>query len=282
MALEFVSYGSAEDFLRNVQPFLLEQEVENCLILGLSGTLASGGAVTPPGSNAPVFYAVTRDGGVRIAAMRTPPYKILITRAAGDDLKCLIQGIDEADPEIPGVGADKVYVKAFADQWCDLAGKSSRLGMQLRIHELTEVSPPKWPTGKLRLAAASELDLLYEWMRGFAEDAGTKNVRVPEDWIPGAVKAEQVYLWDDDGPVSMAIWGRATDSGVSIRGVYTPRDKRNRGYASAVVAAVSQMWLDRGKRFICLFTDLANPTSNHIYYELGYRPVVDVDDYLFD
>jgi hypothetical protein len=282
VALKFVKYDSPQVFLAAAESFLLQREVENCLILGLSGSLVSGGLVAPPGSDTPGFYAVTNDGDVRVAAMRTPPYKLLITRAAGSELECLIQRIHAADPDIPGVGADRPTVKPFADQWCELTGKSARLGVQMRIHELTEVTPPKLPPGKLRLASASEFDLLYEWMRGFAEDAGTSTVRAPEDWIPAAVEEEQVYLWDDDGPVSMAIWGRATDNGVSIRGVYTPRDLRNRGYASAVVAGVSQLWLDRGKRFACLFTDLTNPTSSHIYYEVGYRPVVDVDDYLFD
>ena len=282
MALEFVRYGGVEDFLRNVEPFLLKREVENCLILGLSGSLASGVVVQPPGLDAPAFYAVIDGDEVRAAAMRTSPYKILITRAAGIEMECLIQGIHVVDRGIPGVGTDKVTGQAFAERWVEITGKSSRVGMQLRIHELAEVTAPKWPDGKLRFAETDELDLLYEWLRGFAEDAGTTTVRRSEDWVPAAVEADQVYLWDDGGPVSMAIWGRATDNGVSIRGVYTPRDKRNKGYASAVVAGVSQLWLDRGKRFACLFTDLANPTSNDIYYELGYRPVVDVDDYVFD
>jgi predicted GNAT family acetyltransferase len=28
-------------------------------------------------------------------------------------------------------------------------------------------------------------------------------------------------------------------------------------------------------RWCSLFTDLANPTSNHIYAEIGYRPAAD-------
>ena len=35
------------------------------------------------------------------------------------------------------------------------------------------------------------------------------------------------------------------------------------------------MLLDDGSR-VCLFTDLANPTSNRIYAALGFRPVVDM------
>jgi predicted GNAT family acetyltransferase len=39
--------------------------------------------------------------------------------------------------------------------------------------------------------------------------------------------------------------------------------------------------LAEGRRFCFLFTDLGNPTSNHIYQEIGYRPVADVDVYRF-
>jgi uncharacterized protein len=34
-------------------------------------------------------------------------------------------------------------------------------------------------------------------------------------------------------------------------------------------------------RYCCLYTDLANPTSNAIYYRIGYRPVCDAAEYFF-
>ena len=63
--------------------------------------------------------------------------------------------------------------------------------------------------------------------------------------------------------------------------MYTPPPARGRGYASALVAEASQLQLDAGRRFCFLFTDLANPTSNHIYQAIGYEPVRDVDEYRF-
>ena len=44
---------------------------------------------------------------------------------------------------------------------------------------------------------------------------------------------------------------------------------------------VSQYLLDSGRKFCTLFTDLANLTSNHIYQEVGYEAVCDVDEYKF-
>jgi predicted GNAT family acetyltransferase len=64
--------------------------------------------------------------------------------------------------------------------------------------------------------------------------------------------------------------------------VYTPPGLRGRGYASALVAAVSQAQLDAGRTFVFLFTDLANPTANHIYQAIGYERVRDIDAWLFE
>ena len=80
----------------------------------------------------------------------------------------------------------------------------------------------------------------------------------------------------------MAGVGSQTPNGVRIGPVYTPPEARNRGYASALVAAISQAQLDAGRRFCFLFTDLANPTSNHIYQMIGYEPVRDVDMWRHD
>lgn len=68
----------------------------------------------------------------------------------------------------------------------------------------------------------------------------------------------------------------ATAAGVARVGpVYTPAERRRHGYGAAVTAAGTQDALDRGAQQVVLFTDLANPTSNAIYQELGYRPVTD-------
>ena len=95
-----------------------------------------------------------------------------------------------------------------------------------------------------------------------------------------------IYLWATEAtaysqPVSMAMKTRPTRCGISVTLVYTPPEMRRRGYASACVAELSRMLLDEGWEYCSLYTDLANPTSNHIYAEIGYGPVCDVDEYEF-
>jgi predicted GNAT family acetyltransferase len=79
----------------------------------------------------------------------------------------------------------------------------------------------------------------------------------------------------------MAMKLRPIRNGISVSYVYTPPHLRRRGYATACVAELSRSLLASGYTFCALFTDQANPTSNHIYWEIGYRPVADFDEILF-
>lgn len=51
--------------------------------------------------------------------------------------------------------------------------------------------------------------------------------------------------------------------------IFTPKEMRGQGYASAVTYLITKKILDDGKTAV-LFTDSTNPTSNSIYQKLGY------------
>ena len=136
--------------------------------------------------------------------------------------------------------------------------------------------------------AREDEELVLEWYANFHRDG------LGDDPDPSRVKkqvlrymnAEKLYrglmIWDLDGkPVSMAGYSGPTPNGIRIGAVYTPPDLRRKGYASACTAGLSQHLLDLGFQFCFLFTDLLNPTSNHIYQQIGFEPVCDVDQYSF-
>ena len=91
-----------------------------------------------------------------------------------------------------------------------------------------------------------------------------------------------MLLWEDDGPVSLAGYGGETPHGIRVGPVYTPPEHRGRGYATALVAALSAARLAEGRRFCFLHTDLANPTSNAIYERIGYERVCESAEILFE
>jgi len=62
--------------------------------------------------------------------------------------------------------------------------------------------------------------------------------------------------------------------------VYTPPEHRRHGYAGALTGEITTRILAQSNQ-PCLYTDLANPTSNKIYAQLGYVPVADFIDLTF-
>ena len=63
--------------------------------------------------------------------------------------------------------------------------------------------------------------------------------------------------------------------GGTVNYVYTPKNLRGNGFASELVARLSQDILDSGKKAVFLYTQLDNPTSNKIYASLGFRVISD-------
>ena len=53
--------------------------------------------------------------------------------------------------------------------------------------------------------------------------------------------------------------------------VYTPPHCRRRGYAGALVGAVTEMLLKEGAPYVGITTDAKNPTSNRVYESVGFE-----------
>ena len=136
--------------------------------------------------------------------------------------------------------------------------------------------------GRARDYEPGDRELVLRWLSAFIEEALPEGLHEePADILDRRLELpdDGVVLWDDGEPVSLAGFGAPTPNGVRVGPVYTPPDKRGRGYASALVADLTASLLAGGRAFCCLFTDLANPTSNSIYQHVGYRPVTDVDQW---
>ena len=132
----------------------------------------------------------------------------------------------------------------------------------------------------MRPADSADRPVVEEWFRAFEAEADlpVSEGRAAALAVRRAVDAGRVFLWDDDGAVAQAAINGTTPHGVRVGTVYTPPSHRRRGYATALVAALSHHCLAQGRAFCLLFTDLANPTSNAIYPKVGYLPIADFED----
>jgi predicted GNAT family acetyltransferase len=149
--------------------------------------------------------------------------------------------------------------------------------MRERLYRLDAVVQPPAPPGAWRLAEPGDGALIDRWSTGFAEDTGVESGESIGRDLASRVGDGRVFLWVDGGePVSLTATAQPIGGVVRVGPVYTPPDRRGRGFASALVAVVSQHALDAGNDCCTLFTDLDNPTSNRIYQAVGYRPICDV------
>ena len=277
------TYPDAAALLADAQGSLEREEEKNTVVLSILLRLASGSKI----ANAPPYFATVRDGShlVLVAAM-TPPRPLLLSTTSDEwdaGVEKLAGSILHSGVHLKGVIACCPVVAVFASRWERLANVTSRVHMKEREYVLHEVLFAGSASGYLKPATAEEFDLVLKWGLSFHSE-----VRMPQETaeveagIRNKIDKGDVCLWVDKGePVAMAGVNGLTRRGARIGLVYTPPELRGRGYATACVAHLSQRLLNSGREFCALSTDLANPVSNHIYQKIGYRPVVDFDQYEF-
>jgi uncharacterized protein len=274
-------FSDAGRFLKRVQPFLSKREAEHCLILGLLDSLRAG----EQWGTEPPLMAVSEDNGeVAAVVLMTPPHNLILSWIADDStIDAIADELRAKSVAIPGVNGSADIARKFALRWSQLSGCTFRVQMAQRIYQLSRVIKQTRAAGRIREPNQSDDALMRKWRAAFSVDAegmdadeAEKNAALP------LRKSRRLILWEVEGTqVSMAGYSGSTPNGIRIAWVYTPPENRGKGFAGACVAALSQQLLDDGRKFCFLYTDLANPTSNHIYQTIGYEPVVDATVYSF-
>jgi hypothetical protein len=275
--MQLDSFATPAAFLAAAEPHLLEAEVENNLILGITRGLLSAPASGPGRSP---YLALVRDPEVQVCAFSTLPGKAGITRCTSSAaLTLLAQDMVAACPQVRDLVGPEPTIGRFADIFAPLRGARVVRRIAQRIHQVRTVEPlARVPLGHFRIAAAQDVELLALWIREFMTEVEDHQGDAQE-LATSRLAAGQLFIWEDGEPVSMAGWTGRTDRGVRIGFVYTPPRLRGRGYASACVTALTQRMLASGLQYCCLYTDVANPTSNAIYARIGYRPVCEAGMY---
>lgn len=274
-------------FWAETQEYLTAEPVLNSVVSTIVVKRATGEVVDP----APGAYVAVRgaDGGMVGAAVRTPPFVAVLTPMPAEAVPLVVTAMAEAGHDLPGVNGPADSARAFAELWCAGHDQAFEVTMAVRLHVLGELSPPPGVPGRSRPATVADQDLLTSWSWGFRQEADPANgadeesVRADVEqriatgcayvWLDATGAGEEVVSYVGHSPVVAGV--------ARVGPVYTPAERRGRGYASGLVADVTGRLLDHGATDVCLNTDVANPTSNKIYARLGYRPLTDTTAYAF-
>jgi predicted GNAT family acetyltransferase len=274
MSVEVLRFHDPAAFAAVATPFLMQREAENCFFLGLIPELEQQ---TDP----LLLVARTVDGPVAVA-IGTANRPMVVTDASPEAAVALADYCAESHIELPGMQSMTATAQAFAARWSQLSGGTYRPDVRMAIHVLTEVVPPSPSPGAMRLVTQQDKELLVQFVDAFRKevrDSGAENART---LVEKRLPLGNLFLWQHGKPVALAGFTGPTPNGMRVVLVYTPPEQRGRGYASNLVAALSQHLLDSGRTFCFLYTDLANPTSNKIYRDIGYRQICEQARMVFE
>ena len=275
-------FDDINKFLQTTKPILLENEVENNLILGVILHIQSN----PDRYKEKYLSIVSRESEIISIAVCTPPFKLLFWGKAEqckNEMELLVDDIVHSKLEMSGVLCLSHHALQLVKIWQERIGEPFRTGMSERIYKLEKVIFPKTKLGEMRLANQQDLELVCMWMQEFHFEAVPDDPMTDfEEFAKKKIENNDLVIWQVNvQSVSLASRARPTINGICINLVYTPMQFRKKGYATALVAHLSQKLLNEGWKFITLFTDLSNPTSNSIYQKVGFRPICDFQEYYF-
>lgn len=281
--LSLTYHALLADFSVLVTPVLERNEEKYALPLGLCYRLQQTSQAEQP---KPLMVSISsRVGELRASALRTSPHYLLVQSEplCEQALDLLANSLAERGFALPGVNGISDASDCFARSWERYASAAASLETRQRAYALRELKPQQTPLGKLTRAQPEQATLILEWLLAMIAETGPANQSA---WtiteVSMLIKDGNVCLWCvGEEPAAMAFFNRHTRRSVAISGVYTDAEKRGRGFATALVAAMCGQGLAGGREFVTLFTDAENPVSNAVYQRVGFYPVCDYHQYRF-
>ncbi|MGN4425026.1 GNAT family N-acetyltransferase [Bacillus cereus group sp. MYBK30-1] len=262
-------YEEVIRFKEDVIPFLEKNEQENNLILGVLQVVQE-----------PIFMAAAKQGEeVAIVFLQTVEKQMIVATSeiSEEDIVELAKELTKVYPNIPGLIGNKKIVQKLAEEIAILEQKKATVVMEQGVYELKRVKK-KWNgNGIFREINSDELPLIEKWVYQFCEDVKLPTTKEEaKQTAHTLITTNRLFGLEVEGKlISIAAKTRPTTNNITVNFVYTPKEERKKGYASNCVAALSQRMLDEGCKTTTLYTDLANPTSNKIYQEIGYEQIME-------
>ncbi|GAB6927775.1 GNAT family N-acetyltransferase [Paenibacillus sp. JCM 10914] len=185
--------------------------------------------------------------------------------------------------QIIGVVSEPEVAAKFAELYAKANQRAYRHAMTMEVYHCPVVNKPVNVAGTSRLATLEDTPIIARFLADFSEDAYGVSV-APSAQHQSAermIRNGGLYLWTlGETPVSMAQIAHRSVRHGRINAVFTPREVRKHGYASGLVADVSQRLLAAGLTPM-LYADQANPHSNRVYRSIGYVSAGVISDYKF-
>ena len=167
--------------------------------------------------------SILEQGRVVGVVVMTPPKRIILSRIDANIqtiIAHLVHHLRGINIQIPGVVGPAEEAQAFSDCWVEgMHGVSARIDRRMRVFEARSVSNLPLSPGKLRFARSDDHPLMAEWIAALSEAIGEPiSFDGAKSRAEKLITDQQLYVWDNNGPVSIAGVSRSDEKWRDNRG----------------------------------------------------------------
>lgn len=281
--MKFKRYFDIKEFWNDNQKLLEEKEWYNCLMIGncLDGV--------KNGMDNWFLATIENNNNTELIMLYRKPWRMVIyspTNNKSDELfKFAATEVYKCEPELLGINTEKQNANKFAKYFCELANKQYKIRTPLRILLLEQMASATLIDDiTYRKITFKDKPTIIRYLKEFTQEALHEEL--------SDEKAEEkfqkhynlgMYVLEKNGKiVAQAAISRKMKYGVCVSAVYTPVEERKKSYAYNLVYRISKEQLEAGNKYCVLYTDDANPISNHVYEKIGYKRMEDWEDLDFE
>lgn len=184
---------------------------------------------------------------------------------------------------ISGVSGEPDFISKISKVYEDKFNVECKKYIGMGAYKCTKVILDKYSKGKMVKANLNHTDIVSQYLSDFNESEGKEGIDRERKILEAMeiINNNDLFLWEVDKKiVAMARVVHKTLEYARITSVYTNKNERNNGYASSLVAKLSEKLLEEGLTPM-LYANLNNKTAVNVYKNIGYEGCGDVDSVMF-
>lgn len=270
----FKEYRNEEDFLNDNEANLLLAEDINNTILG----------IIPQTEKEKVFFRIENEDKIEMIGLITKSERkgllVYIENLiiSVDVCEFLVDEIIKRDIDLREINAPKGIAEIILDLYSQKKKVELRSNKQFYLMKLKKLNEQYDNDGIIRKAEIGDL----EFEKGMVLDISSETLGQPctEE---RAYEIAKVYidkglyfLVDENGEIlSQAATTKAFKNGYTIGAVFTPQDKRRKGFARLCLYKVIKQILEENKQIVVLYSNVEKPQNRALYESLGFEIILE-------
>ena len=271
-------YKNVRSFLDEVEPVLVQNELENSFILGLCNTLPNKEVEVPDHH----FLSVFSQEGILATSIKLNQKAIVSEGTGGEHaMKLFAEYYQNAHVDLSGAIGPLQLAESFASLLQKSISAKATLHM-LRLSGRID-SPPS--DGEFVIADEGDVVLLIEWIRQFYSErmgSAKKNSEKLDSITRSLITQKSLFYWRKNNRiVSMAAIIHKTKNFSIVGFVFTPVHERAKGYSRCCLQALNNRIAQSGSN-CALYVDEENIVALTFFKKLGFQKDCEIIDLDFE